>query len=137
MCLKVLSYLLLIFTLSSSLSTSTLASTQTLYPFTSPDDQKRFEQLINQTRCLVCKNQTIAESHTSLAKDLRQKIYEHIKKGYSDEAIQSYLINRYGDFILFEPLFKPITYLLWLTPFILLFLALGYLFYLLYKRQRK
>lgn len=113
------------------------ASTQNIYPFDSPANQKRFDQLINQTRCLVCKNQTIAESHTSLAKDLRQKIYEQIKKGYSDEVIQNYLIARYGDFILFEPLFKPATYLLWLTPFILLILALCYLFYVLYQRHKQ
>lgn len=127
---KIVLYLLI------SIASPILGSTQALYSFSSPKDQKRFEQLINQTRCLVCKNQTIAESHTTLAKDLRQKIYELLLQGNSDKAIQAYLVNRYGDFILFEPIFKPTTYLLWLTPFAVLILALSLMFYVLYQRKK-
>jgi cytochrome c-type biogenesis protein CcmH len=113
------------------------AKSQVIYPFSSPSQQEQFNRLIEQTRCLVCKNQNIAESQTPIAKDLKQKIYELIQKKYSDEAIKTYLVERYGDFILFQPLFKPSTYLLWFTPFLLLIMGLIILLYILYQRQKK
>ncbi len=125
-----------IFSLTLFFHTPAFSDSRLVYPLKSSEDQKRFQHWIHQTRCLVCKNQNIAESNASLAKDLRQKIYEQIKAGHSDPAIQDYLVERYGEFILFEPPFIPSTYLLWLTPFILLILAISCLFYMLYQRQK-
>jgi cytochrome c-type biogenesis protein CcmH len=90
-----------------------------IYPFTSLVEKQRFHHIIQELRCLVCQNQNLADSNALLAKDLRQLIYTKIKQGESESAIKNYLVSRYGEFILFKPVFSPLTYLLWLGPFIL------------------
>lgn len=84
----------------------------------------RYQSWIHELRCLVCQNQTIAESNAPLAADLRDQVRSQIEAGRSDEEIRSYLIARYGDFVLYNPPLKPRTWLLWLAPFGLLALAL-------------
>lgn len=84
----------------------------------------RYQSWIHELRCLVCQNQTIAESNAPLAADLREQMQKQIESGRSDEEIRSYLIARYGDFVLYNPPLKPRTWLLWLAPFGLLALAL-------------
>lgn len=74
-------------------------------------------------RCLECQNETLAASHAELAADLRQQIREMLKAGRSDQQIVDYMVERYGDFVLYKPPFKPTTWLLWLGPFGLLLLA--------------
>ncbi len=86
-------------------------------------------------RCLVCQNQTIAESDADLAKDLRNQVREKLQQGQSERDIIDYMVARYGDFVLWRPPFKPITLLLWLGPVLLLAAGLLALFYLL-ARQR-
>ncbi len=71
-------------------------------------------------RCLVCQNQTLADSNAPLAQDLRNEIRGQIAKGKSDEEIRTYLVDRYGDFVLYRPPWKATTALLWLGPFLLL-----------------
>lgn len=95
----------------------------TLYPLPSKRQDAQFEHLLKELRCLVCQNQDLADSHASLAEDLRLQVYEMVKDGKSDSEIVNYLTARYGDFILFKPPVKAITALLWFGPF--LFLALG------------
>ena len=85
-----------------------------------PVAQSRAVKLSEQLRCLVCQNQTIAESNADLALDLRQQIREQIAAGKSDEEIIQYMVNRYGDFVLYKPPFKATTLLLWLGPALLL-----------------
>jgi cytochrome c-type biogenesis protein CcmH len=83
-------------------------------------DQARYNALINELRCLVCQNQSIAESNAPLAADLREQVRTQIAAGKSDAEIADYVTARYGDFVLYRPPFKARTWLLWLGPFVLL-----------------
>jgi len=85
-----------------------------------PELDKRMRALSQQLRCLVCQNETLADSQADLAADLRQQIREQMKAGKSDQEIIAFLNERYGDFVLYKPPVKPRTYLLWFGPFILL-----------------
>jgi cytochrome c-type biogenesis protein CcmH len=85
--------------------------------------EKRVMDLASELRCLVCQNQTLADSHADLAVDLRNSIREQMQRGASDKEIVGFMTARYGDFILYRPPLKASTLLLWLGPFLLL--ALG------------
>jgi len=85
-----------------------------------PVKAARAVKLAEKLRCLVCQNQTIADSNAELANDLRGQIREQIAAGRSDDEILQYMTNRYGDFVLYQPPFKATTVLLWLGPGILL-----------------
>ena len=91
--------------------------------FEDPQQQERYETLINELRCLVCQNQTIADSNAELALDLRDKVAVLIEEGRSDAEIVEYLTARYGDFVLYRPPVQTNTLLLWLGPFLLLLVA--------------
>lgn len=97
---------------------------QNLYSFESSRQEAQFEHLLKELRCLVCQNQDLSDSHAQLAKDLRQQVYELVKIGKSDTEIHHFLTDRYGDFILFNPPVKPVTWMLWFGP--LLFLLTGF-----------
>lgn len=84
----------------------------------------RYHQLISELRCLVCQNQTIAESNAPLALDLREQVRKQLSEGKTNAEISTYLTDRYGDFVLYRPPFKASTALLWLGPFLLLLAAL-------------
>ena len=84
----------------------------------------RYHQLINELRCLVCQNQTIAESNAPLAVDLKEQVKKQLAEGKSNVEITTYLTDRYGDFVLYRPPFKASTLLLWAGPFVLLLGAL-------------
>ncbi len=100
-----------------------------------PELEKRLQNLSQELRCLVCQNETLAESRADLAVDLRNQIREQMKAGKSDKEIIAFLTARYGDFILFRPPVRPTTYLLWFGPFVLLLAGLALLFR--YVRQRR
>ncbi len=87
-----------------------------------PDDalDARLKALENELRCLVCQNQTLAESSAPLADDLRKEVRELATSGKSDDDIRAYLVARYGDFVLYRPPMKSTTWLLWFGPFVLL-----------------
>ena len=93
-----------------------------------PVAAKRAVVLSEQLRCLVCQNQSIAESNAELAVDLRRQINEQIAAGKSDAEIVDFMVQRYGDFVLYRPPFKASTVLLWAGPFILLAFGLFVLF---------
>jgi cytochrome c-type biogenesis protein CcmH len=80
----------------------------------------RLKALESELRCLVCQNQTLAESNAPLAEDLRKEVREQALAGRSDDEIRAYLVARYGDFVLYKPPVEPVTYLLWFGPFVLL-----------------
>jgi len=80
----------------------------------------RLKRLETELRCLVCQNQTLADSNAPLAEDLRREVRELATSGRSDDEIRAYLVARYGDFVLYEPPVKPATWLLWFGPFMLL-----------------
>ena|SRR2546427_3886969 len=85
-----------------------------------PEFDKRMMALSQQLRCLVCQNETLADSQADLAADLRRQIREQMKAGKTDAEIIAFLTDRYGDFVLYKPPVKPRTYFLWFGPFILL-----------------
>lgn len=90
-------------------------------------ERELYQQIIQEVRCLVCQNQSVGESNADLAKDLRTEILEQVQKGSSEDDIKSYLLSRYGDFVLYEPSFKKSTYVLWLSPVLIILLILGWL----------
>ena len=101
-----------------------------------PALEKRTMALAEELRCLVCQNQTIADSHAELAIDLKNQIREKLKAGMSEEQILQFMVARYGDFVLYKPPVKATTVPLWFGPFALLFAALAGLFYYLLRRRR-
>jgi cytochrome c-type biogenesis protein CcmH len=96
----------------------------------------RLQSLETQLRCLVCQNETLAESAAPLAEDLRKEVRELAVAGKSDDDIRAYLVARYGDFVLYKPPVKPVTYLLWFGPFLLLFGGLVAWLLVLRRRAR-
>jgi len=101
-----------------------------------PKVEQRMQELSNKLRCLVCQNETLADSHAELAVDLRNEIREKMQGGMSDDEIRKWLVARYGDFVLYQPPFKPTTFLLWVGPFLLLAVGLVVLFINLRRRQK-
>ena len=97
--------------------------------------QERIRQLEEKLRCLVCQNQTLADSNAELAGDLRRQVLEQVKAGKSDEEIIDYLVQRYGDFVLYDPPFRTRTVLLWVGPFALFALGAGILVFVLRRRR--
>ena len=91
--------------------------------------------LTEQLRCLVCQNETLADSRADLAEDLRREIRREIKAGKSDPEIIAFLTQRYGDFILYNPPVKATTYLLWFGPFVLLLAGIALLYRYLKRRK--
>jgi len=104
-------------------------------PAEDPQIEQRMRALTEQLRCLVCQNETLADSHADLAEDLRKEIREQMKAGKSDREIIAFLTQRYGDFVLYKPPVKATTYLLWFGPFVLLFAGTGVLYRYLKKRR--
>lgn len=101
-----------------------------------PALEARMMALAVELRCLVCQNQTIADSHADLAVDLRNQIREQLAQGKTDDEIRRYMTDRYGDFVLYKPPFNAATALLWVGPPVLLVVALTALFAMLRQRQR-
>lgn len=104
--------------------------------FEDPKLQARYENLIEQLRCMVCMNQSIADSNADLAADLRDEVRTLLREGKSDAEIIGYMTDRYGDFVLYKPPVQPNTWLLWGGPFLLLLLALVSLYVALRRRAR-
>ncbi|WP_446811410.1 cytochrome c-type biogenesis protein [Methylomonas sp. 2BW1-5-20] len=91
--------------------------------FKQPEQEQAYQTLISELRCLVCQNQTIADSNADLAKDLRRQVYEMLQQGKSRQDIVDFMTDRYGDFVMYKPALKLKTMLLWLGP--VLFLVVG------------
>ena len=91
--------------------------------FDDPVLQERYERINRELRCLVCQNQTIADSNATLASDLRREVRELIAAGKSDEQIREFMIERYGDFVLYRPRMTPANFLLWAAPALLLLIG--------------
>jgi len=104
-------------------------------PNEDPQIEQRMKALTEQLRCLVCQNETLADSRADLAEDLRREIREQMKAGKSDQEIIAFLTDRYGDFVLYNPPVKRITYLLWFGPFVLLIGGTGVLYRYLRRRR--
>jgi cytochrome c-type biogenesis protein CcmH len=100
-----------------------------------PAIESRLKALSQELRCLVCQNQTLADSTAPLAEDLRREIRELIAKGMTDEEITAYLVARYGDFVRYRPPLKSQTAILWAGPMLLLFAGFGMLLITLRRRN--
>jgi cytochrome c-type biogenesis protein CcmH len=101
-----------------------------------PALESRMVSITSELRCLVCQNQTIADSHADLAVDLRRQVREMLAKGASDKEITDYMTARYGDFVLYRPPVKGTTALLWFGPPTLLLVGLVLLYMVLRRRSR-
>jgi len=101
-----------------------------------PALESRVMALAGTLRCLVCQNETLADSRADLATDLKNQIREKLKAGESNDAIIAYLVARYGDFVLYNPPLKASTTLLWFGPFALLAAALAFLLFYFRRRRR-
>lgn len=93
--------------------------------FTYAGNQLRYDALMEELRCLVCQNQSLADSGAGLAQDLRKKVVAMIENGNSDQEIKDYMVQRYGEFILYRPRLNYVTVMLWFGPFVLLLIAIG------------
>lgn len=100
-----------------------------------PELEKRVQAISEELRCLVCQNQTIADSHADLAIDLKNQVREMLAQGKSNKEVTDYMVQRYGDFVLYRPPVKNTTWLLWFGPFLLLVGGVGFLFLKLKNRQ--
>jgi cytochrome c-type biogenesis protein CcmH len=103
--------------------------------FGTQDLEKRVQALSSELRCLVCQNQTLADSNAPLAVDLRNQVREQLKSGASEREVRDWMVARYGDFVLYRPPFNPATALLWAGPFLLLIAGLGLLLRTVRRRQ--
>ena len=104
--------------------------------FDDPAEQERYERLIQDLRCLVCQNQSIADSNATLASDLRREVRDLMEAGQSDEQIRSFMTERYGDFVLYRPPVRPRTWLLWSAPALLLLGGIGIAVLVITRRTR-
>jgi cytochrome c-type biogenesis protein CcmH len=101
-----------------------------------PATEQRLIAISEEMRCLVCQNESLAGSRSDLANDLRREIRILINEGKTDEQIRSFMVERYGDFVLYRPPVKPITWFLWIGPFVILLAGIvGLMVYLRRRNQ--
>jgi len=108
-----------------------------VYQFDSEEKTKRFNQLIEELRCPKCQNQNIADSNAEIAQDLRNKIQQMLVENKTDEDIVQYMLERYGDFVLYAPRVTGQTYLLWFGPVVFLLIALLVVFFIVRMRSQR
>jgi cytochrome c-type biogenesis protein CcmH len=104
--------------------------------FDTPEQEALYKELLEELRCLVCQNQNLADSNAGLALDLRRKAYEMVAAGENKRVIVDYMVDRYGDFVLYRPPFNLSTLFLWLGPLLLLLLAI-YIIIRIVQRQQQ
>ncbi len=98
--------------------------------------EMRYNVLIDELRCLVCQNQNLKGSNSELAKDMRDKVYQMISAGKTNQEIIDFMVARYGDFVLYKPPFKSITFLLWLGPLLFFVIAMIVLYRIIKQRNQ-
>ena len=98
-------------------------------PFKNREEEVRFQKLAAELRCLQCQNQNLADSDAGLARDLRNLVFEQMQSGKSDSDIKAFLIQRYGDFVIYDPPVNAETAPLWLSPFFAFAVLIGALLY--------
>ncbi len=92
--------------------------------FSNSAQERRYHQLVDEIRCLVCQNQNLADSNSQLAQDLRNKIYDKVKANQTNQQVIDYMVERYGQFVLYNPPFDLVTSFIWIGPFILVIAAI-------------
>ena len=106
------------------------------HTFSSDVERKRYQSFVEELRCPKCQNQNLSGSDSPISADLRRELYEMIKSGKSDMEIVTYMVDRYGEFILYRPRITPVTYVLWGAPAVLLILGVVLLMVMLRQRRR-
>lgn len=112
----------------------TVQAAEETVTFDTPEQAALFHALLREYRCLKCQNQNLADSHASLAADLRREIREQILDGKGKADIDEYLVARYGEFVFYRPRFSSKTAILWLGPFVLLLTGLGAVYIMIRRR---
>jgi len=123
-----------IFILVLAVTTISVQAKEAPLAAANPELEKRVMELSDELRCLVCQNQTLADSHAELAIDLKNQVREKLASGMSNQEVINYMVERYGDFVLYRPPVKGSTWLLWFGPFVLL---AGGVFMLMLKLKRR
>jgi len=118
--LRAICFLFLYGALASSLTLARNAPPADPFIFRNSTEEQRFQKLTQELRCLVCQNETLADSNADLAKDLRKEVFDMVQSGKTNAEIKDYLTIRYSDFVLYEPPVKKGTFLLWFGPALLL-----------------
>jgi len=108
-----------------------------VHQFDNPAQEARYNKLIAELRCLVCQNQNLADSNAELAVDLRRKTYEMVKQDKTEQEIANYMVDRYGEFVLYRPPLNSNTLLLWVGPFSILLIGVSLLIRTIAKRRRE
>jgi cytochrome c-type biogenesis protein CcmH len=118
------------------LSSMSWASAIAPYDFANEVEEARFQALSKELRCTVCQNQSLADSDAPLAQDLRRELYEMIRDGRADMEIRQFMVDRYGEFVLYRPPIASHTLLLWAGPFIMLIIGIGIGLYTIKRRRQ-
>jgi cytochrome c-type biogenesis protein CcmH len=118
-----LKHFLILITIGAALFAGDVRAIDAEPPMAEPAQEALYQRLIHEVRCLVCQNQTIGDSNAPLAADLRHEIRRMVEEGKSETDIENFLLDRYGDFVLYRPRFQATTAVLWLAP--LAFLLIG------------
>jgi cytochrome c-type biogenesis protein CcmH len=105
-------------------ASTSYASPVDTYVFSNEVTKKRYQALVKELRCPKCQNQNLADSNSQIAVDLRHQVYEMLNQGKADSEIVNYMVERYGDFVLYRPQVSSLTYLLWFGPIVLLLIGL-------------
>ncbi len=124
------------FVISLGISTSDLEEyslDSDVYPFDNKSDEVLFYSLLDELRCPKCQSSNLSGSNSPISNDLKREVYELVLDDNSSEEIKSFLVKRYGNFIIYNPPLEPATYILWFGPFLLLIMA-ALIIYLLRKR---
>ena len=119
------------------LSVQQLHAAEVMLEFDSPEQEMRFEDLLEELRCMVCQNQTLADSNARLARDLRERAYNMVRSGKSNNEIIEHMVERFGDFVLYRPPLKKTTVLLWFGPVIFLLIAVSTFWIYSHRTRRK
>ena len=116
--------MLIKFFLISSIIFSNFTISESLYKFESVEDEKRFYSLIKEIRCPKCTSGSLASSNAPVSEDIKSKIIELIKEGKTDKEIKQHIAARFGNSVLYNPGFDKNTYLLWISPFVILLISM-------------
>ena len=119
------------------LSVQQLHAAEVMLEFDSPEQETRFEDLLEELRCMVCQNQTLADSNARLARDLRKRTYNMVRSGKSNNEIIEHMVERFGDFVLYRPPLRKTTVLLWFGPVIFLLIAVSTFWLYSHRTRRK
>lgn len=128
---------LVIFIASIILAFNVSAFTSDTYTFDDEVTQIRYNALVKELRCPKCQNQNLADSNSPIAADLRREVYELLQLNKSDGEIVDFMVERYGEFVLYRPKFSALTYILWFGPAILLFIGVVIVMFVLKNSAKK